>query len=156
VALVIDPRPDIDRVLTLAAARGVRVTHAFETQLHNDYLTGGLALARAARAAYHVNAADRWPSTGRRFATGTVIGVSPVTQTQAIATPGHTFTHLSYMQAARRPLLSQTPEQVAQAQRELGLQPGFGVAGQRGTAGPPAARPDEFRPAWCPRRAQFA
>jgi len=36
------------------------------------------------------------------------------------------------------------------------LQPGIGVVGQRGTARPPAARPDEFRPAWCPRRAQFA
>ena len=30
VALVIDPQRDIDRVLTLAAARGVRVTHVFE------------------------------------------------------------------------------------------------------------------------------
>jgi rhodanese-related sulfurtransferase len=47
VAVVVDPQRDIDRVLDLAAARGVRITHVFETHLHNDYVTGGLALARA-------------------------------------------------------------------------------------------------------------
>ena len=46
VALVVDPQWDIDRVLDLAAAPGVRITHVFETHLHNDYVTGGLALAR--------------------------------------------------------------------------------------------------------------
>ena len=58
VALVIDPQRDIDRVLALARTRGVRITHVFETHIHNDYVTGGLALARATGAAYHVNAAD--------------------------------------------------------------------------------------------------
>ncbi|HEY1318840.1 MAG TPA: MBL fold metallo-hydrolase, partial [Streptosporangiaceae bacterium] len=41
VAVVVDPQRDIDRVLDLAAARGVRITHVFETHLHNDYVTGG-------------------------------------------------------------------------------------------------------------------
>ncbi len=36
----------------------MRITHVFETHLHNDYVTGGLALAQATGAAYHVNAAD--------------------------------------------------------------------------------------------------
>jgi len=104
VALVIDPQRDIDRVLTLAVARGVRVTHVFETHLHNDYLTGGLALARAAGAAYHVNAADPVAFDRVPVRDGDVIDVSPVMRIQAIATPGHTFTHLSYvLQAARRP-----------------------------------------------------
>ena len=104
VALVIDPQRDIDRVLTLAAARGVRVTHVFETHLHNDYLTGGLALARAAGAAYHVSAADPVAFDRVPVRDGDVIDVSPVMRIQAIATPGHTFTHLSYvLQAARRP-----------------------------------------------------
>ncbi len=69
VALVIDPQRDIDRVL--AAARGVRITHVFETHLHNDYVTGGLALALATGAAYHVNVPMRWPLTGCRSPTGT-------------------------------------------------------------------------------------
>lgn len=46
VAVVVDPQRDIDRVLALAGRLGVRVTHVVETHLHNDYVSGGLALAR--------------------------------------------------------------------------------------------------------------
>src|SRR6478609_10752401 len=58
VALVVDPQRDIDRVLDLAHEAGVRITHVFETHIHNDYVTGGLALAKVTGAAYHVNADD--------------------------------------------------------------------------------------------------
>ena len=61
-ALVVDPQRDIDRVLAAAAARGVPVTHVFETHIHNDYVSGGLALARQSGAAYHVNAAAVTPA----------------------------------------------------------------------------------------------
>ena len=57
-AVVIDPQRDIDRVSGLAARLGVRITHVAETHVHNDYVTGGLALAQAAGASYLVNAAD--------------------------------------------------------------------------------------------------
>ena len=59
VALVVDPQRDIDRVLVAAADRGVAVTAVFETHIHNDYVSGGLALARETGAAYHVNSADQ-------------------------------------------------------------------------------------------------
>src|SRR5512146_2161932 len=104
VALVVDPQRDVDRVVGLAAARGVRITHVFETHLHNDYVTGGLALARLTGAAYHVSAADvvgfdRVPVSG-----GGVVEVSPVMGVRVLATPGHTFTHMSYvLQAAGQP-----------------------------------------------------
>jgi len=101
VALVIDPQRDIDRVLALAAGRGVRITHVFETHLHNDYVTGGLALALATGAAYHVNAADEVAFDRVAVADGDVIEISPVMRVRVLATPGHTFTHLSYvLQAA--------------------------------------------------------
>ena len=58
VALVIDPQRDTDRITALAADRGLRITHIAETHIHNDYLTGGPALAAATGAAYLVNAAD--------------------------------------------------------------------------------------------------
>jgi hydroxyacylglutathione hydrolase len=97
VALVIDPQRDIDRVLAVAAARGVRITHVFETHLHNDYVTGGLALSRLTGAAYHVSAADT-VSFGRvAVGDGDVIEISPVMSARALATPGHTFTHMSYV-----------------------------------------------------------
>ena len=104
VALVIDPQRDIDRVLALATQHGVRISHVFETHLHNDYVTGGLALALAAGAAYHVNAADAVAFDRVPVRDGDVIEVSPVMQIRVIATPGHTFTHLSYvLEAAGRP-----------------------------------------------------
>ena len=95
-AIVIDPQRDIDRVLALAAASRVRITHVFETHLHNDYVTGGLALARLTGAAYHVNAADPVAFDRVPARDGDVIEVSPAISVRVLATPGHTFTHLSY------------------------------------------------------------
>jgi hydroxyacylglutathione hydrolase len=95
-AFVVDPQRDIDRVQALAAGLGVMITHVFETHLHNDYVTGGLALARATGAAYHVNAADEVTFDRSGVADGDVIKVSPWIRVRVLATPGHTFTHLSY------------------------------------------------------------
>jgi hydroxyacylglutathione hydrolase len=97
VAMVVDPQRDIDRVLAVAAEVGVRITHVFETHIHNDYVTGGVALAAATGAAYHVNADD--PVTFERVPVrdGTVIAVGDGLRVVTLATPGHTFTHLSYV-----------------------------------------------------------
>jgi hydroxyacylglutathione hydrolase len=96
VALVVDPQRDIDRVLALTASRGIAVTHVFETHIHNDYLTGGLALARATGAAYHVNAADAVTFDRVAIADGDEVDVGDSMRIRVIATPGHTFTHLAY------------------------------------------------------------
>ncbi len=95
-ALVIDPQRDIDRILAVAAARGVAVTHVFETHIHNDYVSGGLALARQAGAAYHVNAADAVAFGRVAIGDGDTVTVGPSMRVRVIATPGHTFTHLAY------------------------------------------------------------
>lgn len=94
-AVVIDPQRDFDRVLAVADAEGVRITHVFETHIHNDYLTGGLALSAAVDAVYVVAAEDdvafaRTPAEeGTRFDTGRLT-------VTALSTPGHTPHHLSY------------------------------------------------------------
>ncbi|HXP19219.1 MAG TPA: MBL fold metallo-hydrolase [Streptosporangiaceae bacterium] len=95
VAVVIDPQRDFDRVLALADRRGVQITHVFETHIHNDYVTGGLALAQAVGAAYHVNADDRVAYDRTSVRDGDQIAVGGMI-VRVIATPGHTFTHLSY------------------------------------------------------------
>jgi len=95
-AFVVDPQRDIDRVQALAAGLGVTITHVFETHLHNDYVTGGLALAQVTGAAYHVNAADEVAFDRFGVADGDVIEVSPRMRVRVLATPGHTATHLSY------------------------------------------------------------
>src|SRR5512146_259482 len=106
VAFVVDPQRDIDRVLHLAGAAGVRITHVFETHIHNDYVTGGHALAVATGAAYHVNAADPVAFDRVPVCDGDVIGVGDRMRVRVLSTPGHTFTHLSYA-------LSEVDSQVA-------------------------------------------
>ena len=98
VAIVVDPQRDIDRVLAVADLAGVRITHVFETHIHNDYVTGGLALAKATGAAYYVNAVDPVAFEQERSPIRDLdtIEVSPTMRVRAIATPGHTYTHLSY------------------------------------------------------------
>jgi hydroxyacylglutathione hydrolase len=95
VALVVDAQRDFDRVVDLARDRGVAITGVFETHVHNDYLTGGLALARAVGADYVVNGADPVRFDRTPVDDGDVVVVGGM-RMQAIGTPGHTFTHLAY------------------------------------------------------------
>jgi glyoxylase-like metal-dependent hydrolase (beta-lactamase superfamily II)/rhodanese-related sulfurtransferase len=96
VAFVVDPQRDIDRVLALLEEHRVRLTHVFETHVHNDYVTGGLALAARTGAAYHLNAEDRVSFDRTPIRDGDVVSVGDRMSLTALATPGHTFTHLSY------------------------------------------------------------
>jgi glyoxylase-like metal-dependent hydrolase (beta-lactamase superfamily II)/rhodanese-related sulfurtransferase len=96
VAIVVDPQRDYDRVLAVAEAAGVRITHVFETHIHNDYVTGGLALAQQVGAAYHVNADDPVDFERVGVKDGDVVAAGPTMRVRAIHTPGHTHTHMSY------------------------------------------------------------
>ena len=96
VAFVVDPQRDIDRVLALLDEHGVRLTHVFETHIHNDYVTGGFALAQRTGAQYLVNGEDDVSFNRTPVADGQVVEVGGRMRVTALATPGHTFTHLSY------------------------------------------------------------
>jgi hydroxyacylglutathione hydrolase len=96
VALVVDAQRDIDRILALAAEHKVRITDVFETHIHNDYVTGGLALARTTGARYVVAAADRVGFDRVPAHDGDLFDVGPSLRVRVIATPGHTFSHLCY------------------------------------------------------------
>lgn len=97
VAIVVDPQRDIDRVMYLAGALGVRITHVVETHIHNDYVSGGLELARITGARYLVAAADEVGFERRPVTDGDQVAVSDSLRLRVIATPGHTFHHLSYV-----------------------------------------------------------
>jgi hydroxyacylglutathione hydrolase len=94
VAVAVDPQRDIDRVLELAGS--LRITHVLETHIHNDYVTGGLALADATGAEYVIPAGEdvefscRPVSDCDRIDTGAI-------RLQALLTPGHTNHHVSYV-----------------------------------------------------------
>ncbi|GAP55884.1 uncharacterized protein YrkH [Arthrobacter sp. Hiyo6] len=96
VALVIDPQRDTDRVEAAAREAGVKITHVAETHLHNDYITGGLQLAKAHGASYLVNAADPVRFERQPITDGQSVRVGSLT-VKAVATPGHTHTHMSFI-----------------------------------------------------------
>ncbi len=96
VAAVLDPQRDIDRVLEKAAARGVQIALVLETHLHNDYLTGGLELARTVDAGYAVPAGDDVAYDRVPAADGDVLAAGPM-RFRVLHTPGHTHHHVSYV-----------------------------------------------------------
>lgn len=96
VAVVVDPQRDIDRILTLAAHLGVRITHVLETHIHNDYVSGGLALVGATGAEYVVAAGEDVAFERRAVADGDEF-VSGSLRVTVVATPGHTPHHVAYV-----------------------------------------------------------
>lgn len=97
VAVVVDPQRDVDRVIAAAGRLGARIALVLETHVHNDYVSGGLELARLTGAEYGVSAADEVPFERRPLSDGDVVDVSPRMRIKAVATPGHTYHHLSYV-----------------------------------------------------------
>ncbi|WP_433393257.1 MBL fold metallo-hydrolase [Micromonospora sp. KLBMP9576] len=95
--IVVDPQRDIDRVMYLAGEKGVRITHVAETHIHNDYVSGGLELARLTGAHYLVAAPDEVGFDRTPVTDGTTVTVSGSMRLRVVATPGHTFHHLSYV-----------------------------------------------------------
>ncbi|MFT4286181.1 rhodanese-like domain-containing protein [Nocardioides sp.] len=93
VGIVIDPQRDLDR-LDLSGLTSVGLV--LETHIHNDYVTGGLELARRTGAEYGVNAADPVAFDRLPLTDGQVLSVGTLRVT-VIATPGHTDTHLAYL-----------------------------------------------------------
>jgi glyoxylase-like metal-dependent hydrolase (beta-lactamase superfamily II)/rhodanese-related sulfurtransferase len=94
-ALVVDPQRDIDRVEEILAERGWSATHVVETHFHNDYVSGGLELARRTGADYLVpsgmDIAFRAHQVSDKDELETGAGLLRV-----LLTPGHTPNHLSY------------------------------------------------------------
>ena len=84
VGLVVDPFRDIDRYLTRADALGIKLTHALDTHLHNDFVSGRRELAAEAGTA--IGELD----SGQDLAFGDVT-------LRAMHTPGHTPDHKSYL-----------------------------------------------------------
>ncbi len=94
-AVVVDPQRDIDRVHAVLAEHAWTVTHVVETHVHNDYVSGGLVLARELGAHYVVPEGHDYAfeavlvTDGDTFESG---GMS----WRVLHTPGHTPAHVSY------------------------------------------------------------
>lgn len=95
-AIVVDPQRDIDRFERVFNEAGADLRLVLETHLHNDYVSGGLALARSSGAEL-VMPAGAAPVFRHRPAfhhEDIDLGVLVV---RPIHTPGHTPEHTSYV-----------------------------------------------------------
>ncbi|MFG2731870.1 rhodanese-like domain-containing protein [Streptomyces canus] len=96
-AVAVDPPRDVDRVIAAAARRGVRIAYVAETHVHNDYVTGGLELARLTGAAYLVPAGARVAYERMPVSDGDRVAVDAGLELRAMSTPGHTPHHTAYV-----------------------------------------------------------
>ena len=94
-ALVVDPQRDVDRIEAVLAERGVRLAAVAETHAHNDYVTGGLELARAHAVPYLVPCEAEVAYERTAVCGEDVRQVGSMT-VRTIATPGHTPHHVAF------------------------------------------------------------
>jgi glyoxylase-like metal-dependent hydrolase (beta-lactamase superfamily II)/rhodanese-related sulfurtransferase len=98
VAVVVDPPRDVDRCLALCGRLGAQATWVLETHVHNDYVSGGLELARITGARYGLAAAEEVAFPERRVGLrdGDVLATGAMT-VRVVHTPGHTEHHLAFV-----------------------------------------------------------
>lgn len=94
-AALIDPQRDVSRFLDAADAHGWRITHVLETHVHNDYLSGALAVRAATGAEIVVPARGGYRFVHRGADEGAAVTVGSISLV-AMATPGHTPEHLAW------------------------------------------------------------
>jgi hydroxyacylglutathione hydrolase len=95
-ALAVDPPRDLRALRAAARARELAVAYAADTHLHADFLTGAVQLLTHDSATVLASAAGErsFPHSGLRD--GDEVDVGGLTL-QALATPGHTDEHLSFL-----------------------------------------------------------
>jgi glyoxylase-like metal-dependent hydrolase (beta-lactamase superfamily II)/rhodanese-related sulfurtransferase len=98
VGVVVDPQRDPSPYLQAAAQLGVGIVAVLETHIHNDYVSGGAALALLTGATYAIPAGESVSFSGelRTLDDGDTLLAGGLEVT-AIATAGHTAHHLSYL-----------------------------------------------------------
>lgn len=94
-ALVVDPERDPRPYLRAAAARGLRIAYSAETHLHADFVSGSRELAGQG-AQVLASRGGHSAFSHRGLAHGEEIDLGGLVL-RALATPGHTPEHLSYL-----------------------------------------------------------
>ena len=95
-AAIVDPRRDIDEYLNVARAQEMRITHVFETHLHNDFVSGARDLVAATEAIHHMPAGAQASYAHTPVHEGDEVCLGQVI-IRILETPGHTPEHVSYV-----------------------------------------------------------
>jgi hydroxyacylglutathione hydrolase len=96
VAALIDPLRDVDQYIDVARAEGVRISHVFETHIHNDFLSGSRELHSITGARIVASAEAGLDFEHQPVRDGDTVRVGDVRFT-VLATPGHTPEHISFL-----------------------------------------------------------
>jgi hydroxyacylglutathione hydrolase len=97
-AAVIDPRRDVDVYVELAAKHKLKITHAIETHIHADFVSGSRELAARTGAGIFVSAEGgaKYGFSIQPVHDGDELKVGGLVL-KAIHTPGHTPEHMAYL-----------------------------------------------------------
>ncbi|WP_049561951.1 rhodanese-like domain-containing protein [Nonomuraea sp. SBT364] len=95
-ALAVDASRDLRALRAAATRRGLRVAYAADTHLHADFLSGAVQLAHDTGAAVLASAAGKRGIPHRGLADGDEVDLGGL-RLRALATPGHTDEHLSFL-----------------------------------------------------------
>ena len=76
-AVLIDPPRDVDSLLGFVRDGGWSVSHVFDTHVHNDYISGGLAAARLTDAEYVAPRDGGLTCPARRFSPSQALSSAP-------------------------------------------------------------------------------
>ncbi|WP_433447407.1 MBL fold metallo-hydrolase [Streptomyces sp. CA-142005] len=95
-ALAVDASRDLRALRAAADRRGLRVAFAADTHLHADFLSGAVQLGHDHGAAVLASAAGRRVFPHQGLADGDEVDLGGLTL-RALATPGHTDEHLSFL-----------------------------------------------------------
>src|SRR5437660_7444704 len=96
VAALIDPLRDVDQYQEVACREGVRITHVFETHIHNDFVSGSRELAALTGARIVASSDAGLEFDHQPVRDGDTLAIGDV-QLTVLATPGHTPEHVSYL-----------------------------------------------------------
>lgn len=95
-ALAVDPTRDLRQLRAAAAARGWRIAFVAETHLHADFLSGAVQLAAEDGATVLASAGGDRAFAHTALHEGDEADLGGL-RVRALATPGHTPEHLSYL-----------------------------------------------------------
>ena len=95
-AAVVDPQRDAWRFLHAAQARGAVIRAVLETHVHNDYVSGAHEIRASTGAQIIAPAKGRYEFPHRPADEGDEVMLGDL-RLVAMATPGHTFEHISWL-----------------------------------------------------------
>lgn len=95
-ALAVDTGRDLRALRTAAERRGLRIAFAADTHLHADFLSGAVQLGHDSGATILASAAGRRAFDHQGLVDGDEVDLGGLTL-RALATPGHTDEHLSFL-----------------------------------------------------------